>query len=137
MPEIAVSVITAAYNLIANRRADSFRQMVASVRELGRLLPVEHLVKDGASTDGSLELYREVCPDSRVISAPDDGIFDAMNRAAAEAAGTYLVFLNSDDFYHDPAALAELVRRLDRSGADYAYAPIRRVRRDGSIREVN
>lgn len=67
---------------------------------------VEHLIIDGASTDGTLaiaERYREDCahagsPHQVVIcSEPDKGLYDAMNKGLAKATGHYVVFLNAGD----------------------------------------
>lgn len=130
-----LSVITVTYQLVENKRTDVFRQALESVRALRHLCPVEHLIKDGGSMDGSMELYQAECSDCRVISEPDGGIYDAMNQAAANATGKYLAFLNSDDYYHDPAGMVELLEELERNNADYGYAGVRRIKRDGSIEE--
>lgn len=69
---------------------------------------VEHLIVDGASTDGTTEAAHEaVAGDAtkRLISQPDDGIYDAMNTGWREATGTAVHFLNAGDVYRTPDAL--------------------------------
>lgn len=75
---------------------------LASVRPLlsHPSLKVEHLLVDGASTDGTLEyLQQELAAGhiSRCVSEPDKGLYDAMNKAIALAAGKVIVFINADD----------------------------------------
>ena len=63
----------------------------------------EHVIIDGASTDGSAEdirKYAENKPNVIWVSEPDSGIYNAMNKGAKLASGEYLLFLNSgDDLY--------------------------------------
>lgn len=98
---ITFSIITCTYQAasLLQRTLDSVRQQ--TWRE------VEHILLDGASTDGTVELiqnYRqenEVAEDSlhRVVfkSEPDHGLYDAMNKGIGMATGDYLVFLNAGD----------------------------------------
>ena len=63
----------------------------------------EYIIKDGASTDDTLEIIRQYEPrfkgKLKVISAPDKGIYDGMNKGIAVATGDVVGILNSDDFY--------------------------------------
>lgn len=84
---------------------------------------VEHIIVDGGSTDGTLEVIRAF--DERIdywISERDSGIYDAMNKAVALARGEWLSFLNSSDFFHDESTLSSL-----RSLADGAREGIRLI----------
>jgi len=66
----------------------------------------EWLVIDGASTDGTLKAldpYRDRI--THLVSEPDDGIFDAMNKGIASARGEYLVFMNGGDCFASDKAL--------------------------------
>jgi glycosyltransferase involved in cell wall biosynthesis len=77
-------------------------------------LPVEHLVIDGASKDRTLEIlagYRERYPHLRVVSEPDRGQSDAMNKGIALARHRTISFLNVDDFY-EPGTLAAVLPLL-------------------------
>ncbi|ABS25446.1 glycosyltransferase family 2 protein [Anaeromyxobacter sp. Fw109-5] len=71
----------------------------------------EHLVKDGGSLDGSLERV----PGSsrrRVVTAPDSGIYDAMNQALAMSRGRFVLFLNAGDVLATPTALRAAAEAL-------------------------
>lgn len=81
---------------------------------------VEHLIIDGASIDGTLRMaeeYKRQSDDSAnghqvmILSEPDRGIYDAMNKGLAQASGDYVVFMNAGDtFYHDDT-LEQIVHR--------------------------
>lgn len=63
-------------------------------------LKVEHLFIDGASTDGTLEYLQQQLAEgriTRIISEPDKGLYDAMNKAIRHAQGKIIVFINADD----------------------------------------
>lgn len=72
---------------------------------------IEYLVIDGASSDGTLELIRSRAGEGvidRFVSEPDQGIYDAMNKAAGLSRGRYLMFLNAgDELLADVGAFAE------------------------------
>ncbi|MEQ1861187.1 MAG: glycosyltransferase family 2 protein [Chthoniobacteraceae bacterium] len=84
------TIITATFN-----RAPLLREAIASV-EAQRRDDIEHLIIDGASTDGTRELLA-AHPKLRVVSEPDHGIYDAFNKGLALARGEIVHFLNSDD----------------------------------------
>jgi glycosyltransferase involved in cell wall biosynthesis len=60
---------------------------------------VEHIVVDGASTDGTLKVLHEWSDYIRFVSEPDKGQSDALNKAVAMAKGEWLGWLNADEFY--------------------------------------
>lgn len=73
---------------------------------------VEHIVVDGASTDGTVKLIKRFA--DRIdyfISEPDKGLYDALNKAVPLARGELICILNSDDWLH-PEAAATVVRRM-------------------------
>ena len=119
-----VTVITVTYQLVKGQRESQFRTSVESVQ--GQTYPnIEHLVIDGGSQDGTVELIREYEGNGRLtcISEPDKGIYDAMNKGIRLARGKYVAFLNSDDFWHDAEGVARSVEMLERAQADFSYAP--------------
>jgi glycosyltransferase involved in cell wall biosynthesis len=71
----------------------------------------EYLIMDGASTDGTLDVLASFGTRLRVISAPDRGQADAVNRGFAQTSGSIFAFLNADDLYH-PGAIRAAVEAL-------------------------
>lgn len=74
---------------------------------------VEHIVIDGASTDATCAIVRaEGGRVSVLVSEPDQGIYDAMNKGLARATGEVVAFLNSDDWYATGDVLARVAALL-------------------------
>lgn len=83
----------------------------------------ELLVVDGASTDGTLDIVRSFARDGlKVISEPDHGPYDAMNKGLQAFDGEAVGFLNADDRFHDADSLAAVAGALER--ADVCYADL-------------
>lgn len=100
-----LSVITVARNAAATI-ADTMASVAAQDCE-----SYEHIVVDGASDDDTVPVARELATGrTRIVSAADHGIYDAMNRGLALATGDYVGFLNADDFLLRRDALALLVQ---------------------------
>lgn len=97
-----ISIITAVYNgaaTIADCLESVCRQSHAA----------EHIIIDGGSTDGTLALLERYRPGvARLVSDPDNGIYDAMNKGIALATGDVIGILNADDFYADERVLARV-----------------------------
>jgi glycosyltransferase involved in cell wall biosynthesis len=76
---------------------------------------IEHLIIDGLSTDRTLSLVQRYVEQNnnrhqiRLTSEPDDGLYDAMNKALAMAVGEYIVFLNAGDKLHSQDTISKLV----------------------------
>ena len=91
----------------------------------------ELLVIDGASTDGTPAIARAFEREGvSVISEPDRGLYDAMNKGLAAFGGDAVGFLNADDRYHDADALAALATALEEAhicfgDLDYVDGPAR------------
>ena len=125
-----ITVITATFNLIKDGREAFFRQCVESVHN--QTYPnIEHIVMDGASTDGTLDLIREYEKKGwlKCYSEPDEGMVDAMNKGIKKASGEYIAILNSDDWYPD-YAMAESIKKIQEEDADYSYGITDCLQRD-------
>ena len=99
---------------------------------------LEYLLIDGASRDntvGIAEGFRAALEEAgvqfRVISEPDGGIYDAMNKGIARASGDIIGILNSDDWY-EPRALETVLKTFTETGCDLMFADIRMHKADGS-----
>lgn len=111
---IRFTIITITYNAsaVVERTLDS---VLSQTYE-----DVEHLIVDGASTDGTIQIaedYKQKSDDSgcghKVIirSEPDKGIYDAMNKGLTQAMGDYVVFMNAGDFFPSADTLEQIARR--------------------------
>ena len=83
---------------------------------------VEHIVVDGGSDDGTLDILNNCSAGiSTLISEPDPGLYYAMNKGIEAATEEYLGFLNSDDVYHHDHVLEQIASALvDRADAAHA-----------------
>lgn len=126
-----VTVVTATFNLIRAGRKEFFSQCIQSIQDQ-TYKNVEHLIIDGASTDGTIELLDNYKKQGliRYISSPDSGMVDAMNKGIKEAKGDLILILNSDDWY-EKNAISNLVDALDESKADFSYGITYMLSRDG------
>ena len=87
-----VSIITPSFN-----RADLIGHAIESVLKQD-YSPIEHIIIDGGSTDGTLDLLAQY-PHLKVVSGPDNGMYDALNKGLKLAQGEIIGFLNTDDLY--------------------------------------
>lgn len=125
----SISIVTASFNS-AGTIADCLQSVASQSRH------AEHIIIDGASTDATLGIVRRIAPDARLISEPDHGIYDAMNKGIALATGDIVGILNSDDFYAGPEVLEKVAARFAASGADALFADLVYVRPENLHRVV-
>lgn len=91
---------------------------------------LEHLVIDGASKDGTLDLLNaRAQPWRRVVSEPDAGIYDAMNKGMRLATGDFLGFLNADDMLSGRRVIATIASAA-RPNIDAVYGDLCYVQQD-------
>ena len=111
-----VSIITSCYN-----RAATIRSAIESVLAQD-YNDIEFIVVDGSSTDGSLDIIREyVDRISIIISEPDHGMYEAINKGFRVATGEIIGLLHSDDFFYDNGVIGRIVKRIKRTHADFLY----------------
>lgn len=127
-----ISVVTVAYN-----SEEGIGRTIESV--LGQAYhDIEYLIIDGKSSDRTVEIaegYREALEARgiayRIISEPDGGIYDAMNKGIRLAEGDVIGLLNSEDSY-EPETLETVAETFGRTDCELMFADIRIYRPDGS-----
>ena len=118
-----VTVVTVEKDVIRSGRRDMFRQCIESVHN--QLYPnIEHLIIDGKSQDGTINILEQYKKLGWIeyISEPDTGMYEAMNKGIIHAKGKYIVFLNTDDYFHNRNAVWESVFSLENSQSDFSFA---------------
>ncbi len=127
-----VSVITVVYNA-----ADTIEDTIKSVIEQD-YDEIEHIVIDGGSTDDTMDVvnrYREHL--AVVLSEPDDGIYDAMNKGIDIASGDIIGTLNADDWYADNGVIRKVVIAFNEDDKlDAVYGDIVFVTREKPYRLI-
>lgn len=113
------SMITVVFN-----REKTIGQTLDSV-ERQTYADVEHLVIDGQSTDGTLEEIRRHCTASlRLVSEPDQGIYDALNKGMRLARGEVLGVVHSDDFLAHDRVLERVAQAFADPQIDAVYGDL-------------
>lgn len=117
--EPKISIITVCYNSVGTL-ADVFESVASQSWE-----NIEHIVIDGASSDGTQELIgRHRSSSTRVLIEPDTGIYDAMNKGLRLASGDVVGFLNSDDLFADTKVLSRIAQAMEDPAIDACYGDL-------------
>ena len=120
-----VSLITIAYNSAATIE-DTIKSIVAQ-----EYSNIEYIIIDGGSTDNTLSIVDKFKDSiTTIISEPDKGIYDAMNKGVQNATGDIVGILNSDDIYADNKVVSSIVEAI--GNKDSIYADIVYVDRDNT-----
>jgi len=120
-----VTVITASFNSKAT--------ILACLNSLSRQegADIEHVLVDGASSDETLDVVRHAGrPVDRLISEPDHGIYDALNKGITVSTGDVVGFLHSDDRFAADDVLNEVVSVFEETGCDAVYGDLEYVARN-------
>lgn len=126
-----VSVIVAVYN-----GAKTLQRCIDSVSDQ-TYLNKELIIIDGGSTDGTIEILRS--NQDKITywqSGPDNGIYDAWNKALCHARGDWICFLGSDDYLWKSNVFEEIMPHLARAesqGMRMAYGQVARVTENNEI----
>ena len=107
-PHPKFSIITVTYNA-AKVLEDTIQSIVTQTYK-----NLEYIIVDGGSTDETLDIihkYQEHI--TTVISEPDQGLYDAMNKGIKLATGDYLCFLNAGDGLHEDDTLLQMVHSIN------------------------
>ncbi|MBC7751335.1 MAG: glycosyltransferase [Candidatus Saccharibacteria bacterium] len=114
-----ITIVTVCYN-----SGKTIGHTLQSVKEQTHN-DIEHIIIDGGSKDDTLSIiFAEGAHVSKLVSEPDNGIYDAMNKGIALATGEIVGFINADDFYASPNVLATVAAAFAKSGADSCFGDL-------------
>lgn len=120
-PPKTLSIVTVVYN-----RENEIKTALEAVSSQTIASRIEHVIVDGKSTDATLDIIKKTKSNATkmVISEPDDGIYDALNKGFMRASGDYIGILHSDDTLKDAHVLEEIMHRFEEVNADVIYSNV-------------
>jgi len=111
-----VSIITPSFN-----SKDSIEDTIISVLSQD-YSDIEYIIIDGKSTDGTLDIVKKYENKiNKLISEPDNGIYDAMNKGISLATGEIIGILNSDDLYYSENVISKVVDVFNKHKVDCCW----------------
>ena len=117
--ELKISIITVCLN--SEKTIKTTLESVANQS----FKSIEHIIIDGKSTDKTISIVKKYSHIKKIISEPDKGIYDAMNKGIKIANGDIICFLNSDDFYANDEVLSRATNIFNSSSSvDACYADL-------------
>lgn len=125
-----VSIITVTYN-----SASTLPSTLHSV-EAQNYADIEHIIIDGASTDGTLSIIQAYAQGKsyvRYVSEKDTGIYNAINNGVSLATGDVIGILNSDDVLASPDTIATIVKTFSDTNAQVVYGDLVYCNASGSV----
>jgi glycosyltransferase involved in cell wall biosynthesis len=119
MSKIKVSIIT-----VVRNRVNVIAQAISSIQDQD-YPNIEHVIIDGASTDGTLDLIRKMINARTVlISEPDGGIYDALNKGIVNSSGDVVGILHSDDYFSDELVISQVAELFEDPKVDIVYGDL-------------
>ncbi len=112
-----ISVVTVCLNV-----RDTIRLTLESVARQ-TFANVEHVIIDGVSTDGTLDIIREY-PVAYLSSEKDKGVYDAMDKGSRAVTGDIVIFLNAGDTFYDDEVCERVAAFFDETGADIVFGDL-------------
>nr|ELR5079723.1 glycosyltransferase [Providencia rettgeri] len=122
-----ISIITATYN--------SSKTIIDTILSLEKQTysNIEYIIVDGASSDNTLDIIKKYSTKiSTIISEPDKGIYDALNKGIMASTGDIVGFLHSDDIFAYPNAIEDLVNTLVNDESQAIYADLEYVSKENT-----
>lgn len=125
-----MSIITVCFN-----SETTIRDTIESVVNQKKV-DLEHIIIDGASTDSTLSIINSLRHDKMiVVSEPDAGLYDAMNKGLKIATGDCVGVLNSDDFYKSETVLFDVCSAFTQ-GCDIVYGNVEFMSADSTLQST-
>ena len=130
--KMKISIITVSFNS-AETIEDTIRSVIGQ-----NYINIEYIIIDGGSKDNTLQIIKKYDDNiAQIISKPDKGIYDAMNKGISVATGDIVGILNSDDFYIDDFVIEKVAKEFEkRIELDCLFADLVYVRSENLDRIV-
>lgn len=120
-----ISIITAVYNNEL-QIASAIDSVLSQTYK-----DIEYIVIDGSSTDGTLGVLDKYRPHiAQLVSEPDKGIYDALNKGIKLATGDVIGFMHSDDIFASDEVIAQVAMQFADASVDTVYGDLQYVRKD-------
>lgn len=126
-----ISIITATYN--------SSKTIIDTLKSLEQQTysNIEYIIIDGSSKDNTIDIIKKYSTRvSKIISEPDKGIYDALNKGISNATGDFVGFLHSDDILAYPNAIEDIVTLLINEQPQALYADLEYVSKENTANVV-
>jgi glycosyltransferase involved in cell wall biosynthesis len=129
--DLKISVITVSYN-----SAKTIGATIDSVNQQTHA-NIEHVFIDGGSTDNTVDIIKSTSKvTSRIVSEPDQGIYDALNKGLALATGHIVGFLHSDDYFAHEDVLKKIAIAFAIESVDAVYSDLQYVSQSSEAKVV-
>jgi len=125
---VKISIITVCFN-----SESTIKDTLESVKKQD-YLDIEYIIIDGGSIDNTLKIinhYDKII--TKVISEPDKGLYDAMNKGIKLATGDLIGILNSDDIFHDNSVLKSVAKFHNKNPVDASISDVLYKNNNGKI----
>ena len=122
-----ISIITISFN--AKATIEKTLKSVASQSYKN----IEHIIVDGGSKDGTLSICNSYTHISKIISEPDNGIYDAFNKGLRLATGDIVGFLNADDIFYSENSIKDIINAFSENETDIVYGNLDYVNEKGNV----
>jgi len=118
LPMLKISIITVVFNSV-----NTIEPCINSV--LNQTYPLEHIIIDGGSTDGTLDVINQYSTDNlKLISEPDEGMYDALNKGIDAASGDIIGILHADDIFENNEVISKVARVFEIKNPDTCYGDL-------------
>lgn len=116
-----ISIVTVCYN-----SSRTIRNCINSVKKQS-YKDIEHIFVDGNSSDTTCNIIKDLNPNSLLLSEPDNGLYDALNKGLNLCSGDLICLLHSDDEFADPEVLRSVYNFYSKTNSNIIYTDINYV----------